>query len=176
MASSPVILSKAGTFTGGTSGWIFLISSRNELAYLPMAVRSPSTLRYPKTTPPKSTCPVTEAKRAASSAGSDGAWSGRAGAAPIVPDRGKITAKSNKVIFIIVLNILVVDFSNDSVSISALRDRLLQAWLSVISELQKLFVNMPLVIMNCLHLIHHIHRLDNWHGGGNSHKQWTGET
>ena len=141
-----------------------------------MAVRSPSTLRYPKTTPPKSTYPVTEAKRAASSTGSDGAWSGSAGAAPIVPDRVKRIARNVKVIFIIVLNISMVDFSNDSVSISALRDGLLQTWSSINFVLQKLVVNIHFVIMNCLQLIHHIHRLDNWHGGGNSHKQWTGET
>ena len=70
----------------------------------------------------------------------------------------------------------MVDSSNDSVSIPALRDRLLQTWSSVISELQKLVVNIHFVNMICLQLIHHIHRLHNWHGGDNSHKQWTGET
>lgn len=68
----------------------------------------------------------------------------------------------------------MVDSSNDSVSIPALRDRLLQTWSSVISELQKLVVNMPLVIMNCLNVIHHQDWLKGTEASRNRHEQWTG--
>ena len=68
----------------------------------------------------------------------------------------------------------MVDFSNDSVSIPALRDRLLQAWFSVIFELEELIVIVPLVIMNCLNVIHHQDWLKGTEASRNCHEQWTG--
>jgi hypothetical protein len=67
----------------------------------------------------------------------------------------------------------MVDFSNDSVSIPALRDRFLQAWVELL-ELKKLLVIVPLVVMNCLNVIHHQDWLKGTEASRNCHEQWTG--